>query len=234
MIFSHLLKMKFDKDAFFFTFVFLVLSIILFAIGKVLGIIGLFFTLCCLLFFRDPDRFVPTDENVITSPADGIVVKIAKVAPPKYLELEENKVVAVSIFLSVFDVHVNRSPVSGIVTQIKYMPGKFFNASLDKADKDNERNMIAVTMKNKKKIVFEQIAGLIARRIRTDIIEDEVIEKGQRVGIIRFGSRVTMYLPEDINIKVCQGQIAIGGETIIADFSDNASGKKLEIANKKI
>ena len=195
----------------FVTAIFATFSCFLFWIG-----VGL--TLWCAYFFRDPKRIVPSREGLIVSPADGLVQKIIKVVPPAELNLGTNERTRISIFLNVFDVHVNRVPFAGKVTSLHYFPGKFFNASLDKASEENERQYITVTTQDNKDIGFVQIAGLIARRIICDLQLGQQVAIGERFGLIRFGSRVDVYLPEGIEPLVITGQRAIGGETILADF----------------
>ena len=216
----YIFKKKYDKDAFLFTFIFFFITLLLFVLNSILGIIGLFLTVSCLLFFRDPDRFVPKGDNIIVSPADGVVVKTELVKTPEYLDIKDNEVLSVSIFLSVFDVHVNRIPISGVINKIIYTPGKFLNASLDEADVNNEKNIISMVTTNGYKVAFEQIAGLIARRIRTDVVNGEVVGTGQRFGLIRFGSRMTLFFPKAFKLNICKGQTVIGGETIIARIKE--------------
>lgn len=196
-----------------------VISIVISIVNSNFGWIGAILTVCCLGFFRDPDRVAPKNiSNQIISPADGCVQKVCDCIPPEEIGLGNEKVKKISIFMSVFDVHVNRSPISGILEKIQYIPGKFFNATLDKASVDNEREIFTVRTDDGKKIVFVRIAGLVARRIRCDVKEGDRIEAGQRVGIIRFGSRVDVYLPENINTMVEEGQTTVAGETVIASF----------------
>jgi phosphatidylserine decarboxylase len=184
-----------------------------------LAVIGLVLSLWCCYFFRDPERVVPLGDNLIVSPADGVVQKIAVVAPPKNLDMGDEPRTRVSIFLNVFNVHVNRSPASGVIKKLYYHPGKFFNASLDKASEFNERQEVLMVMDNGQEIAFTQIAGLIARRIVCDLDEKQPIKAGERFGIIRFGSRMDVYLPKGVEPLVAVGQTMIGGESIIADFS---------------
>ena len=208
-----------DGDGIKIALVVAVITIVISILNSNFGWIGGIFAVCVLMFFRDPERVTPANESAIISPADGIVQSISPCIPPAELGFGEQKVKRVCIFMSLSDVHVNRSPVSGKLEKILYIPGKFFNASLDKASVYNERNAFFVKMKNKRQIVFVQIAGLLARRIRTDVKEGDALEKGQRVGLIRFGSRVDVYLPDDVTIKVEEGQTAVAGETVIAEFN---------------
>jgi len=193
----------------------IILSIITLPFFPIIGIFLLILSFGFYYFFRDPIRSVPMDD-VVVSPADGQVVSINESFAPNECKLKEqfNKI---SIFLNIFNVHVNRIPISGYVKSINYIPGKFFNASLDKASNDNERNIIVVEASNKDKIIFSQIAGLIARRIVCDLKNNQEVIKGTRFGIIKFGSRVDLYLPKKYNLLISVGQTLIGGETIISN-----------------
>jgi len=170
-------------------------------------------------FFRDPVRTTPRGDKFIIAPADGLITMIAKVPPPPELKgpdaLDDGAYTRVSIFMSVFDVHINRAPISGRVKRIAYVPGKFVNADLDKASEDNERQHLLIEGANGLRIGFTQIAGLVARRILAFVREGDVVEAGQRVGLIRFGSRVDVYLPDGVAPRVLLGQRAIAGETIL-------------------
>jgi phosphatidylserine decarboxylase len=180
--------------------------------------LGAAFVLFCLYFFRDPERVVPARAGVLVAPADGHVVSVAMAVPPAELELGAAPRWRVAIFLSVLDVHVNRVPISGTVTRIAYRHGKFLNASLDKASTDNERNALAIRLADGREIAVVQIAGLIARRILCDVREGDTVQTGARFGIIRFGSRTDLYLPEGIAPLVAEGQTMIGGETVLAEL----------------
>ena len=196
-------------------------------IGHFWGDIGFILTAWCVYFFRNPERVTPTRPGLIVSPADGKIVAIKEVTPPKELMLEGGPRTRISIFLNVFDVHVNRIPIEGTIIQSLYHPGKFFNASLDKASEHNERQTLGIEMDDKKDLAVVQIAGLIARRIRCDVGEDEKVSSGQRYGIIRFGSRADVYLPIGVNALVVEGQRTVGGETVLADLEsveDNRQG----------
>ncbi|MET0251730.1 MAG: phosphatidylserine decarboxylase [Novosphingobium sp.] len=186
-----------------------------------------FLTLGVLAFFRDPRRVVPQQERAIIAPADGLVTLIQKVAPPLELRgtdsnagpgLGENAVTRISIFMSVFDVHINRSPVGGTIRRVVYIPGKFVNAELDKASEDNERQYILIERADGVMIGMTQIAGLIARRIVPFVKPGDVVAAGQRVGLIRFGSRVDVYLPDGTEPRVLLGQTIVAGETILAEI----------------
>lgn len=186
-------------------------------LGSWLFWLGVAFTLFCLYFFRDPERVTP-ERPAFVAPADGRVVSVAPAVPPAELGLGATPRWRVAIFLSVLDVHVNRSPVDGVVTRIAYRHGKFLNASLDKASDDNERNALAIRLPGGQEIAVVQIAGLIARRILCNVREGDRLRAGERFGIIRFGSRTDLYLPEGVKPMVTEGQLMIGGETVIAEL----------------
>jgi phosphatidylserine decarboxylase len=181
--------------------------------------IGGLFTLFCLYFFRDPERVPPGRPGALLAPADGRVVTIAPAAPPIELGLGPAPRWRIGIFLSVIDVHVNRVPADGTVSRIAYRHGAFLNASLDKAGDDNERNAIAIRLLDGREIAVVQIAGLIARRIVCDLREGDAVRAGTRFGIIRFGSRTDLYLPEGVRPLVAVGQMMVGGETVMAELS---------------
>jgi phosphatidylserine decarboxylase len=189
------------------------------AFGTWLISLGLIFTLFCLYFFRDPERVAPSRPGVLVAPADGRIVAVGLAAPPAELGLGPATRWKVSIFLSVLNVHVNRVPVSGVVTRIAYHRGAFVSASLDKASTDNERNALAIRLADGQEIAVVQIAGLIARRILCDVREGDSVRIGDRFGMIRFGSRTDLYLPDGIRPLVEVGQIMIGGETVIAEMA---------------
>ena len=207
-----------------FIILFALFALILSLISDFLGWIGFILTLWCVYFFRDPERVIPEKKNIIISPADG---KILFAGPSKAPEnLSDNKqrdLNKVSIFMNVFDVHVNRVPISGKVIWLKYVPGTFFNASLDKLSENNERMIVKIEVSKGVFVYVVQIAGLIARRIKCDLTENESVTMGQRYGLIRFGSRVDVYFPKDFNISVNKGQTSISGETILADFNSTKS-----------
>jgi phosphatidylserine decarboxylase len=187
-------------------------------LGAWLSWIGLIFTLACLFFFRDPERVQPGRAGALVAPADGRVVSVTPAVPPAELGLGAIPRWRVSIFLSLINVHVNRVPADGIITRIAYRHGSFMNASLDKASEANERNAIALRLADGREIAFVQIAGLIARRIVCDLREGDTVRAGQRFGIIRFGSRADLYLPEAVRPLVAVGQTMVGGETVIAEW----------------
>ncbi|PPR26168.1 MAG: Phosphatidylserine decarboxylase proenzyme [Alphaproteobacteria bacterium MarineAlpha10_Bin3] len=182
----------------------------------------------CVYFFRDPARVTPVREGLIVSPADGVVQMIEQVAPPAELDMGPEALTRVSIFMNVFSVHVNRIPADGAITGLSYRPGKFFNASLDKASVDNERQSVRMTTTGGQDIAFVQIAGLIARRILCHISVDQRVRAGERFGMIRFGSRVDVYLPKNVAPLVRVGQISVAGETVLADCSSGESNRKGE------
>jgi len=204
-----------------FIAIFAFVTMILTLIWHPLGWIGLISTGWCVYFFRDPNRITPMREGLIVSPADGVVQKIVKCTPPAELDLGVADRTRVSIFLNVFDVHVNRIPVEGSVSKMHYNAGKFFNAALDKASEENERQSIKITTPDGATLGVVQIAGLVARRILCDLQEGQSVKTGERFGLIRFGSRVDIYLPPEATPLVIEGQRAIGGETIIADLKSN-------------
>lgn len=212
-----------------FITIFAVVSLILSILWTPLGWIGLILTGWCVYFFRDPNRITPMREGLIVSPADGIVQKICKCAPPAELDLGASERTRISIFLNVFDVHVNRIPMEGSVSKLHYNPGKFLNAALDKASEENERQSIQITTPDGLKFGVVQIAGLVARRILCDLKDGQSVKTGERFGMIRFGSRVDVYLPPDATPLVIEGQVAIGGETILADLK---SSEPQRVGNK--
>ncbi len=203
-------------------------SLILFWIWTPLGWIGTVLTVWCALFFRDPARVTPVRDGVVVSPADGRISMIAEVLPPAELGLGDRPLTRISVFMSVFNCHVNRSPVMGRIERIVYRPGVFINAELDKASEDNERNSLVIgTAQGRIGVV--QIAGLVARRIVCFAKEGQAIGAGERFGLIRFGSRLDVYLPEGTKPLVSVGQTAIAGETILADFRLGDNGLAFRI-----
>jgi phosphatidylserine decarboxylase len=192
-------------------------SLIFFWLWSPLGWIGTLATVWCVCFFRDPERVTPIREGIVVSPADGRISRITNAVPPQELELGERALPRVSIFMSVFDCHVNRSPVTGRIERIVYHHGAFLSADLDKASENNERNSLVISV-NKVRIGVVQIAGLIARRIVCFVPEGATVGAGERIGMIRFGSRLDVYLPDGVKPLVAEGQTAIAGETILADL----------------
>ena len=178
-------------------------------------------------FFRDPERVTPTDKNIFISPADGRILKILETEGPDILSNNKSQMFRkVSIFMNVFNVHVNRIPISGKIVWLKYVPGTFFNASLDKASENNERMIIKIEVSKNNYVYVVQIAGLIARRIKCDLNENQNVNVGERFGIIRFGSRVDLYIPLNSIVKVMEGQTVIAGETIVAQMKSILNSKK--------
>jgi phosphatidylserine decarboxylase len=198
-----------------FFLIFILLSSLLVFFYLPLGILGFLITIFILWFFRDPDRMVPSSEVGIISPADGVICKIEKAFPPKEVKSSE-ELLKISVFMNVFNVHINRAPVAGNIKDIIYVPGKFINASLDKASEDNERNILVLENNKNEEIIVVQIAGLIARRILSFVNLFDSLKIGERFGLIRFGSRVDVYLPSNYDAKVELGQKVTAGETIIA------------------
>ena len=199
-------------------------TLILFWIWAPLGWLGILLTVWCALFFRDPARVTPLREGLVVAPADGRVSMVTQALPPAELGLGDRPLPRISIFMSVFNCHINRSPVAGRVDRIAYRPGVFINAELDKASEDNERNSLVISTPNGRVGVI-QIAGLVARRIACFVREGQSLGVGQRFGLIRFGSRLDVFLPEGTMALVAEGQTAIAGETILADFGLNDVGR---------
>lgn len=220
MVLQMLFKTKYipniNKEGYIFILIALLITFFFFLFSLPMGFICSIITAWCIYFFRDPDRIRPDDFNAIISPADGIVCSIKEVAPPQEFEWEGEKMRRVSIFLNIFDVHVTRIPIDGKVLKMHYHKGKFLNASLDKASIHNERQLIQIETDYGVKIGVVQIAGLIARRIVCHLRTGQPVIASDRFGIIRFGSRVDLYLPLDINVIVKEGQTMVGGETVIA------------------
>ena len=206
---------KIHKEGYKFIIIFVFITLILYFINGFLGFIGLVLSIWCYYFFRDPERISVNDDNFLTSPADGLVLQVTETNGPKELGLEEKKFKKISIFMNVFDCHVNRSPCEGIVEEILYKPGKFINASFDKASEDNERNYYSIKNNSGENIIVVQIAGLIARRIVVEASKDTKLDQGSRIGMIRFGSRADIYF-ENYEPLVKVNQKTIAGETLIA------------------
>ena len=202
-----------------FILIFSVTSLILFFIYIPLGWVGIGLTIWCYYFFRDPKRTIPVRDGLLVSPADGVISLIEKTMPPPELDIEKEELTRISVFMNVFNCHVNRSPIAGKVMEINYRPGKFFNASLDKASVDNERNSLVLQIPDGRQIIVVQIAGLVARRIVSFVKPKQTLRIGQRFGLIRFGSRVDIYLPTGVQPLVCLGQTMVSGETVIADLT---------------
>jgi len=209
---------KIHDEGYKFLVIFVAVTIILYFINGFLGFIGFVLTIWCYYFFRDPERISINDDNYLVSPADGLVLKVEESSGPKELNLAEKKFTKVSIFMNVFDCHVNRTPTSGTIEDIFYKPGKFLNASLDKASEENERNYYKIKSKDKgDEIIIVQIAGLIARRIVCEVKKNQELSQGERIGMIRFGSRVDIYF-NNRKPLVKIGQNVIAGESLVAEI----------------
>jgi len=206
---------KLHREGYRFLAIAAVATFILLLISKILGLIGFVITIWVYYFFRDPERFPINDENYLVSPADGKITQIIETNGPKELGLEGKKYTRISIFMNVFCCHVNRVPYSGTVTEIFYRPGKYINATLDKASEDNERNYLKLKNSNGEEVIVVQIAGMIARRIVCDVKEGDTINQGDRLGMIRFGSKVDLYF-ENYQLLVCTNQNTVAGETLLA------------------
>lgn len=209
------------REGYRFVGIFAVASAALYWVSPYLGLPGVGLTVWCYYFFRDPDRITPVRDGLIISPADGIVSMIEPAAPPQELGMGPEPMLRVSVFMNVFNCHVNRAPIGGVVEKIAYRPGKFFNASLDKASSDNERNGLAIRIADGRKLAVVQIAGLVARRIVCEVREQAVLATGQRFGMIRFGSRLDVYLPPGVVPMVAVGQSTLAGETVLADLQSS-------------
>ena len=206
---------KIHPEGYKFLVIVIVLTIFLYFFSSFLGLLGLFLSVWVYYFFRDPERISINDDNYLVSPADGMILQVYETLGPKELSLENKKFTKVSIFMNVFDCHVNRTPCDGKVSEVIYKPGKFFNASLDKASEDNERNYYKITNNQGEDVIVVQIAGLMARRIVCEISKDQNLKQGDRIGIIRFGSRADIYFENYIPlVKINQKTIA--GETLLA------------------
>lgn len=201
-----------------FVAIFAAVTVALFLIWEPLGWIGAGLTIWCYYFFRDPERVTPERPGLIVSPADGVVSLIEPAVPPAELGLPDKPLTRVSVFMSVFNCHVNRAPVAGRVRAVAYRPGKFLNASLDKASDDNERNGVVIEMADGRPLAVVQIAGLVARRIVCFTAQGAHLARGERFGLIRFGSRLDVYLPEGVSPQVRVGQTMVAGETVIAEL----------------
>jgi phosphatidylserine decarboxylase len=203
--------------------IFAAATVLLWWLATPLGLIGLVLTCWCVYFFRDPERVTPNRAGLVVSPADGVVQMIQPAVPPAEIGLGSRPLIRISVFMNVFNVHVNRVPVDGEVVALAHRPGKFVNASLDKASEENERQSIHLRLGDGRDICMVQIAGLVARRIRCDLSNGRRVRAGERFGIIRFGSRVDVYLPDGVQPLVSVGQTTIAGETVIADLNSEES-----------
>jgi phosphatidylserine decarboxylase len=193
-----------------------IITMLLILINKILGVIGFFLTVWVYYFFRDPERYPINDDNFLVSPADGVISLITNVRGPKELNMENKEFQRVSVFMNVFNCHVNRVPITGKIDEIFYKPGKFIDASLDKASEDNERNLIKYSNNSGKTFAIVQIAGLVARRIVCEVKEGQNLNQGDRIGIIRFGSRVDLYFDNDYKLLAKHGQTVVAGESLLA------------------
>ena len=202
-----------------FIALFFFIALLLSLFSDFLGWIGFLLSLWCVYFFRDPERVTPDIKNTVISPADGKIVKVVSAKSPENLQDKQPiQMTKISVFMNVFNVHVNRIPVTGKVVWLKYIPGTFINASLDKSSEHNERMIAKIEVEKDIFVYVVQIAGLIARRIKCDLTENQSVVVGERYGIIRFGSRLDVYVPKESSVKVKEGQLAISGETILADL----------------
>ncbi len=212
-----------------FVGVFAAITVVLFWLWAPLGWIGLGATIWCYYFFRDPKRAVPTREGLIVSPADGVISLIELAVPPEELGMGPKPLLRISVFMNVFNCHVNRAPIAGRVTAVSYRVGKFFNASLDKASADNERNSLCIETADGRQVAVVQIAGLVARRIVCFVRPEAKLATGQRFGLIRFGSRLDTYLPEGVAPLVALGQTTVGGETVLADLTSDEVARAVRL-----
>ena len=206
---------KIHSEGYKFLAIAIIVTIFLYFLSTFLGLIGMVLSIWVYYFFRDPERISINDQNYLTSPADGEVLMVHEIDGPKELGLEDKKFTKISIFMNVFDCHVNRTPCEGKISEILYKPGKFLNASLDKASEDNERNYYKITNSHGEDVIVVQIAGLIARRIVCESSKDQNLQQGERIGMIRFGSRADVYF-ENYETLVKVGQKTIAGETLLA------------------
>ena len=212
------------REGYRFIAIFAAVTLVLFWLHLTpLAWLGAVLTLWCAYFFRDPERITPTRGGLVISPADGRVSSIETVLPPPELDLPREPVTRISVFMNVFDVHVNRSPLDAAIRRIVYVPGRFLNADLDKASADNERQAVTLELPDGRRVGVVQIAGLLARRIVKFVNEGDRLLAGQRFGLIRFGSRVDVYLPKGVAPLACLGQRAVAGETVLADLASAES-----------
>ena len=214
------------REGWRFIAIFVSVTLLFFWLGfQPVGWVGVVLTAWCAYFFRDPERVTPLQEGLVISPADGRVSAIETVVPPPELDLPREPMTRISIFMNVLDVHVNRSPMSARIAKLTYVPGLFLNAELDKASEDNERQALTLTLEDGTKFGVVQIAGLIARRIVKFTSEGKNLQVGERFGLIRFGSRVDVYLPRSVAVLACLGQRAVAGETVLADFKNTGASR---------
>lgn len=212
-----------------FITLFAIITLVLGLIWSPFWVVGGVLTLWCAYFFRNPDRVTPTKPGLVISPADGVVQMIREVPPPPELEMGDATMTRISIFMNVFNVHVNRMPVDGTISKLDYRPGAFVNASLDKASEENERQSIRIEAATGQDLAVVQIAGLVARRILCELEPGQTVGVGERFGMIRFGSRVDVYVPRKTNALVCEGQLAVAGETVLADLKSREKRRQGEV-----
>jgi phosphatidylserine decarboxylase len=220
------------RDGYKFVLAAALATLVLFLLAPPLGWLAAIATAWCTYFFRDPDRVTPSRKGLVVSAADGKIAGVAEVAEPRELQFGGERRTRISVFLSIFDVHIVRAPVAGRITKSHYVPGAFLNAELDKASEDNERRALVIETETGEKIGVMLIAGLIARRIVTFVEEGASVARGERIGLIRFGSRVDVYLPADASVLVASGQTAIGGETVLAKLATAGAVQQSEIVAK--
>lgn len=221
---TDVVKVKIHPEGHVFVALFVVVALGLSFLSVSLGWVGGLLAAWCVYFFRDPERVVPTAKGVIVSPADGVISAISEVKAPAELDMGDAPMTRISIFLSVFNVHVNRLPAGGVVEKSVYVPGKFLNAADDNASEQNERQLVRMKTDSGTILAFTQVAGLVARRIFCYLDEGQAVTRGERFGIIRFGSRTDIYLPKGTEIRAAVGQIMIGGETVIAQEAKTTDG----------
>lgn len=207
------------REGYRFVAIFAAVTAVLFYLAEPLGWVGVCLTVWCYYFFRDPPRVTPLRDGLMISPADGVVSMIGPAVPPEELGLGPAAMTRISVFMNVFNCHVNRLPISGTITKVAYRPGKFLNASLDKASVDNERNALAIRLPDGRDYAVVQIAGLVARRIVCDVKAGQTLRTGERFGMIRFGSRLDIYLPAGVQPQIALGQSTLAGETVLADLA---------------
>ena len=217
------------REGWRFAGLFAVATLLLWWLWSPLGWVGLAATLWCIYFFRDPPRVTPIRTGLVTAPADGVVQSIEPAVPPAELGMPALPLIRIGIFMNVFDVHVNRIPIDGTVLSLSYRPGKFFNASLDKASEFNERQSVRLRTPDGHEFALVQIAGLVARRIRCELEANQTVRAGERFGLIRFGSRVDVYLPEGAAPQVVVGQRSVAGETVLADLQSTEPMRRGEM-----
>lgn len=212
-----------------FIVVFFVVTLFLGLLWAPFFFVGGVLTVWCVFFFRDPDRITPSRPGLVISPADGVVQMVVEAVPPPELDLGTEPLTRIAVFMNVFNCHVNRSPVEGIVTKLAYRPGKFLNASLDKASEDNERQSVRIRTEDGRDVGCVQIAGLVARRILCNLKLEQRLRAGERIGMIRFGSRVDIYLPKGVAPMAVPGQTTVAGETVLADLARDEDAWKGEV-----